>query len=179
MWRGYPHHVHVPDGWQCQAIPHTLGHHLDDDASCISSSFEQVAAAMFRSFYGNLQNGLKHASTNAKFRLLHGSVQSDANWRWAHCLSEVLCKKAGQHEQKRCWLLYSRSSLSLRSLMMLSSNDATSRLATWPPSAYAGTHHWPAAMILGTKTCLGDTSQKRGHHCYCISMIRRGCPSDG
>ena len=38
---------------------------------------------MQRSFYGNLNKGLKYASRRAKFRFLRTSVQSVARFRWA------------------------------------------------------------------------------------------------
>ena len=80
--KGYPHHVHVPQGWKLEATLKSLGHQLDNDGG-ISSSFSEVTSAMYRSFYGNLNSGLKHASKQAKFRFLRSSVQSVASFRWA------------------------------------------------------------------------------------------------
>lgn len=80
--RGYQHDHVVPDGWKMQRSFCTLGHRIDDDAG-ISTCFEYVAAAMFRSYYGNASKGLRRSSKAAKLRFLKSSVQGIAQFRWS------------------------------------------------------------------------------------------------
>ena len=56
--RGYQRDIDVPCHWQQRYTFKTLGHHIDDDAG-IAGCFQHTTAAMIRSFYGNLNNGLR------------------------------------------------------------------------------------------------------------------------
>jgi len=80
--RGYQRDIDVPCHWQQRYTFKTLGHHIDDDAG-IAGCFQHTTAAMIRSFYGNLNNGLRRASARAKYRVLRSSMQTVAEFRWA------------------------------------------------------------------------------------------------
>ena len=68
--------------WKQQASMKTLGHHLDDDAG-IKTCFNKTTASMWRSFYGNLSEGLLTSNETTKLRFLNTSIATIPSFRWA------------------------------------------------------------------------------------------------
>ena len=78
-WRGRTQALH---GWQVQEDMKMLGHWLSHDGG-YRKCFEETTAAMLRSFYGNLNAGLKRANYRCKRNFMRTCVLPIAKSRWA------------------------------------------------------------------------------------------------
>ena len=74
--------MQVPNCWSKVTTMKSLGHHLQDDNG-INDCFKAVTGAMWRSFYGNLTQGLLSSSEKVKARFLNANILAVASSRWA------------------------------------------------------------------------------------------------
>ena len=76
--RGYHHNIVVDDRWPRKFTLKCLGHYGE-----IKSCFDHCRRAMWKSFFGNLNEGLARCSGKAKVRFLNSSIASIPGFRWS------------------------------------------------------------------------------------------------
>ena len=90
--RGYPGQVIVEPSLRQVKMMKSLGHHLDDDGG-FAACFEEICASMWRSLFGNLNQGWTQASARAQMRFLNTSIATIPGFRWSRWASQNAYEK--------------------------------------------------------------------------------------